>query len=251
VDLFPGYREIPSPPALRAAISCLWVRVGGSRPAEVRVLPDAGIDVIWRAGRGVIVAGPDTEAKLATLDADAVLVGVRFAPGAAGAALGLPMHVLRDLRVDAADVAPRFVVDPDATPEEALAGLLDAIAPVVPDRAVQIAARRVASVAQAARDYGLSERQLRRRSLAAVGYGPKTLARVLRFQRFLAAADAAPGRSPADLALTTGYADQAHLTRDCTRFAGLAPAALRRSRAPAPAPAPPAAGGAAPAAVRP
>ncbi len=35
---------------------------------------------------------------------------------------------------------------------------------------------------------GVSERQLRRRFEDAVGYGPKTLARVLRFQRFLALA---------------------------------------------------------------
>ena len=35
---------------------------------------------------------------------------------------------------------------------------------------------------------GVSERQLRRRFVDAVGYGPKTLARVLRFQRFLALA---------------------------------------------------------------
>ena len=38
------------------------------------------------------------------------------------------------------------------------------------------------------RALGVSERQLRRRFADAVGYGPKTLARVLRFQRFLALA---------------------------------------------------------------
>jgi len=76
---------------------------------------------------------------------------------------------------------------------------------------------------------GLGERQLRRRFADAVGYGPKTLQRVLRFQRFVALATGGePGGRPdlARLALEAGYADQAHLTRECRRLAGLPPAAL-------------------------
>jgi hypothetical protein len=54
---------------------------------------------------------------------------------------------------------------------------------------------------------------------------------VLRFQRFLALAarDAAPDL--AWLAFEAGYADQAHLTRESTRLAGLPPAALLASGA--------------------
>ena len=73
-------------------------------------------------------------------------------------------------------------------------------------------------------DLGLSERQLRRRCHAAAGYGPKTLQRVLRFRRFLAAAHGDLARA----ALDAGYADQSHLTRECTRLAGRPPAALLR-----------------------
>ena len=83
-------------------------------------------------------------------------------------------------------------------------------------------------------DVGLSPRQLRRRCHAVVGYGPKTLQRVLRFRRFVSRLDALP-RCPADLdladlAVQAGYADQAHLTRECGRLAGLTPAALARQR---------------------
>ncbi len=77
----------------------------------------------------------------------------------------------------------------------------------------------------------MSERQFRRRCLAAAGYGPKTLHRILRFRRFVARIDAAD--APADLsriAAEAGYADQAHLTRESVRLAGLPPAALARSR---------------------
>ena len=80
-------------------------------------------------------------------------------------------------------------------------------------------------------EVGLSERQLRRRCHAAAGYGPKTLQRVLRFQRFVRVLDAVA--DPPDLASAAayaGYADQAHLTRECAALSGLTPVALARVR---------------------
>ena len=56
------------------------------------------------------------------------------------------------------------------------------------------------------------------------------LTRVLRFRRFLARAEAAGTADLAGLAAEAGYADQAHLTRESSRLAGLPPAALARSR---------------------
>jgi AraC-like DNA-binding protein len=77
-------------------------------------------------------------------------------------------------------------------------------------------------------------RQLRRRCHAVVGYGPKTLQRVLRFRRFVSRIDAGPGGPGAldlaALAAHAGYADQAHLTRECRQLAGLTPTALVRAR---------------------
>jgi len=68
-----------------------------------------------------------------------------------------------------------------------------------------------------------------------VGVGPKALQRTLRFQGFLAIAqaDATPsGRRGADglagLAVDVGYADHAHLSRECVRLTGLSPRELLR-----------------------
>ncbi|MEY9863982.1 transcriptional regulator GlxA family with amidase domain [Catenulispora sp. GAS73] len=72
---------------------------------------------------------------------------------------------------------------------------------------------------------GLSERQLRRRFTEAVGYGPKTLHGILRFQHALRLGRAAPN-SLADVAYQAGYADQAHFTREVRRLAGLTPTEL-------------------------
>ncbi len=70
----------------------------------------------------------------------------------------------------------------------------------------------------------LSDRQLHRRCLRAFGYGPKTLARILRMRRALDSARA--GTPPADVAVETGYADQAHLSRGIKALAGVPLSAL-------------------------
>lgn len=60
--------------------------------------------------------------------------------------------------------------------------------------------------------------RLRRRSLDAFGYGPRTLGRILRLRRALALAGA--GMPYAEVAHTAGYADQAHLAREVRALAG-------------------------------
>jgi len=79
--------------------------------------------------------------------------------------------------------------------------------------------RSGASVAATAGSVGLNERGLHRRCLAAFGYGPKTLARILRMNRALDLARA--GTPFATVAVTAGYADQAHLAREVRALAGV------------------------------
>ena len=97
---------------------------------------------------------------------------------------------------------------------------------------MQDLARRLANprakVHALARDVAVSERHLRRRCHDTVGYGPKTLQRVLRFRRFLAAAESPEPADLARMAAVAGYADQAHLTRECRGLAGKTPAELAR-----------------------
>ena len=249
-----GYFEWRPPVALRPAVTCLWARVtadGGDR--ESLVLPDACTDLIWEPGRGAFVAGPDTGPAPTTMAAGTIIVGVRFRPSAGGPALGVPLSELRDQRVDLADLRPADARRLTGTlePDAALARTLDTVASLVedgpPDLAVTSAAALLRNPRARAEDVApeveLSMRQLRRRCHAAVGYGPKTLQRILRFRRFVSRIDAIPrqpdhaGRPPAaaDLAVIAadaGYADQAHLTRECGQLAGLTPAALMRQRAP-------------------
>ncbi|MEU6097230.1 helix-turn-helix transcriptional regulator [Streptomyces sp. NPDC047079] len=219
----PGYAERAS----RLVGAVVWTNTPSAvgRP----VLPDGCMDLLWTEGR-LLVAGPDTHAYHPG-SSPARWAGVRFHPGTAPALLGVPAHALRDQRVELADLRPAAEVrrltgrvDAAADPAHALEeiALEWAARSPRPDpllRALVAALDAGRPVAAIADRLGLSVRQLHRRSLAAFGYGPKTLARVLRLQRALALARS--GMPLAETAARAGFADQAHLSRDVRELAGM------------------------------
>ena len=248
----PGYREWAPPPELAGSVACLWARVvppGGGQ--NTLVLPDACTDLIWQSGRGVFVAGPDTGPWPSASPAGSVMTGVRLSPGAGGPALGLPLSALLDQRVGASELGTGLggrlarSLGPELSPAAALrllAGearrlVLDNPADPLVAEAARLLGQPRAQAGDVAARLGVGERQLLRRCRAAAGYGPATLRRVLRFRRFVARVDAGEGHPGgpdlARLAADAGYADQAHLTHECVRLAGLPPAALTAERRPA------------------
>jgi AraC-like DNA-binding protein len=238
-----GYREFPPLPQLSDALHCLWVSVVPPEPDQPEpelVLPDACTDLIWQRGVGGFVAGPDTAPAPFARQPGTVLVGARFRPGAGGAALGVPLSDLLNLRVDAAELpaVPARLLPGSLSPAHAMRRIAGIAASMVTERPPDLlaleAVRRLGVAGtradQVAASLEVSERQLRRRCQAAIGYGPRTLARILRFRRFLSRVDAGQAGDLADAAAAAGYADQAHLSRESTRLAGLTPAALARAR---------------------
>jgi AraC-like DNA-binding protein len=229
-------------PELAAAVSTLWLTEVHAPAALTRIMPDAAVDLVWNGGR-LVVAGPDTGPVRERLPAGRVL-GVQLRPGAVPAILGAPATELLNGRVELAElwgrpgreVADRMGSAPSmaraiAALEAALLLRLaraDVQPDAVPARVRALVARREQPAVRAlAADLGLGERQLRRRSVAAFGYGPRTLGRILRFQRVVDALRGPATASLADLAAREGYTDQAHLAREVGGFAGLTPGALR------------------------
>lgn len=197
--------------------------------APVRVLPDGCLDIIWESGR-VFVAGPDTTAQPpGTARPGTRFFALRFGSGTGPVVLGLPASELTDRQVPLDQVWPASDVRRLAEAAEPLAAL-EAVAAArwrPPDPvmvALAEATRAGVTVGAFADRAGLSARHLQRRSNAAFGYGPKTLHRVFRLQR--AVALARDGRPFARVAAESGYADQAHLSREVRALAGVPLGAL-------------------------
>jgi AraC-like DNA-binding protein len=215
------YRE--RPPRPDGAV--LWTRTVSPAGTAVRVLPDGCMDVIWADGE-LFVAGPDTEAHLVMSAAGTQFAAVRFAPGTAPTLLGIPaeevrnQHVPLDALWPAADV--RRLGERIAEAPDRAGTLAEALGVVPPEPWVHWLVNRLRAgqpIAALAGQVAFSERQLHRRSLFLFGYGPKTLARILRLGTAL---DLARGGTPfGRVAAEAGYADQAHLSREVRSLAGV------------------------------
>ncbi|HSY84955.1 MAG TPA: helix-turn-helix domain-containing protein [Verrucomicrobiae bacterium] len=239
------YRERPAAGPLSDHFDCAWVhRLPASQTRTILVVPDGSIDLQWLGG-ALRIAGPDREPQTEALAPGAIVVGFRFRPGHAAAWLGLAATEMLNRRIPLDEIwgreasrlaeevsAARGVADLVQRLER---GLARRAAGRAPSRgsfqaAYQLLAEGAppgkALIPWLAEELALSERTLRRRFGEAFGYGPKSLERILRFQRFLALLRGAGPRSLAELAAAAGYADQAHLTRESRRLAGGTPGEL-------------------------
>jgi AraC-like DNA-binding protein len=241
------YREYPAPEALTGLVECFWRRELTKPGADTSgvILPDGRVDVIWTARGPTLVAGPQTRFLPRPLQAPFVAIGARFCPGVGPPLLGLPAHELVDMHVSLTEIDTRpaarlndqlaALADPGLAVTrigDALAELADgagALDPVVRG-AARILDGPGTTVRYVASEVAMSERQLERRFRESVGYGPKTLQRILRFRRFLSELGKDPEGSGdlARIAAETGYSDQAHLTRGSRELSGLTPTQLKR-----------------------
>ena len=223
---FSDYREFAVPPELRSHFLCFWTQViiGTSQRYVHRVLPDGCVDIVFINGRPAAVVGPWTGPLLVQFSSGTKIFGARLRPGCASAVLGVPAVNLLNRSVELSAVwsvrrsAEVIGIAERPTLAERVAALSDALvsglkAAKPPDPAV------VAGVSW-----------LTRHHEGSIGYGPKMLQSVLRFQRLLyALGGKRPGRTLAALAADLGYSDQAHMTREVQRFANCSPTALAPS----------------------
>jgi AraC-like DNA-binding protein len=241
-----AYRELPLPTGMRELAECAWLidadATAGDAPSGC-VLPDGCMDVVW-TGAQLVVAGPDTAAYAVYRVPGVPSAGVRFRPGRLPGLLGVPAAAVRDQRVPLADLSPGLARDAIARLDSGepvttvLVRVADGLAAGcrvgdAPEPWVGAAARALAGGASAdatADALGWTPRTLHRRSLAAFGYGPAVLRRVLRFRRAVDLLHA--GVPIAEAAATAGYADQPHLSREVRALAGTSPRGLVADRWP-------------------
>jgi AraC-like DNA-binding protein len=235
------YRELAPSPDLRELVACNWVSV--VRPGKfgplTPIIPDGCCDIMLYDSDVPHVVGPDTRIRWTELRPGLVITGLRLRPGAVRAVFGCPASQVLDRQVllsDLVRVPGRFLDALNFADSLERRHLLleswvrqtrqDVSAN---DRALLAACRVLAADARVTIDVlagklGWNARMIHRRFVAASGYGPKYLQRVMRVQ---AALRAAHGGSAAlsDVASSAGFADQAHMTREFKTLTGFTPAA--------------------------
>lgn len=213
-------------------------------------MPDGCIDLVSTTDGSLWLCGPERTGWDFELPANLSATGVRFRPGAASAVLGRSAADLADTRWRLRTIVGRDAED-RLRSDVASAGLTDTTAALerfvaelvgrmtlrdegwlrFSDSVLEaLAASPRANAALLAGSLGIGVRQLNRRAQWSFGYGPATLARLLRLQRFLALGSmwglSAGLPILGQLAVEAGYSDQAHLTRECRTISGLTPVEL-------------------------
>ncbi|MFI2712519.1 helix-turn-helix domain-containing protein [Micromonospora sp. NPDC018662] len=251
VDRYLGYREDAPAPLVRREVAGAFVVLilGWGAPLDVR---DPRVTGRGASGNAFLAGPFDGWCATRTDGAGAGVQVILTAP-AARRVLGLPLGELAnrvvpvdrvagwlaDLRDELAGAAgwpERF-----ARLDAAFAARLAATGPV--DRRLLAAWRRLdasggaVGVAALADEIGWSRRHLAVRFRQEFGLPPRTVARLLRFERayaslgrtvLIAPAAGAGGAGWAERATRWGYYDQSHLIREFQAFAGATPAVLAR-----------------------
>ena len=218
---------------------------------DVLVLLSFGFE--WRIGDatdpsrpwerpGSFVAGLREGAVLTEHDGRSYGMQISLTPPGAYALLGMPMHELagRTIALDAvlgahADRLTERLAELDdwgrrfELLDAALAARLDGAG--TPSPAVVWAWRRLSGahgrvpIGRLAHELGWSRKRLAARFRDEVGLPPKSLARLLRFERAKALLEGDDRPGLARLARECGYYDQAHLTNEFRCITGTTPAA--------------------------
>lgn len=81
-----------------------------------------------------------------------------------------------------------------------------------------------------AEQLGLSERSVHRRFVAEFGVPPRVFLRLIRVRTALRLVQEGCSASLAELALASGFSDQAHLARELHALAGFTPSAMQTAR---------------------
>ena len=241
VGEYQGYLESGSPAPLRQQVPTPWLPLivnFGSRwnVASSAAAPPVPFDSF--------VAGLGERSSYVAAAGAASCVQANVTPLGAHMLFGFAMHELANEVVPLEAALPRSLARipdqlEDAASWEERFALLDAILlsrlaeAREPSREVAWAWRILdethgeAPIGWICDRLGRSRRHLAAGFREQVGLSPKTVARIMRFDRAVGLLGR-PDARPADVAFECGYYDQAHLNRDFREFAGTSPAAFAR-----------------------
>ena len=230
---------------LRPYLGCFW-SIETTPATRLRTLPDACATLSVELGEGAspkcFLNGPRLIPAERVPPVGQVFFGVRLLPGVVFAVTGVPAYRLTERRTRLRALLPEDA----GRLERGLVGtqtvekrfdvleefLQQRLVGMQIDSRVQKALKGIEDcdgqigMVQLARECQVSCRHLNRILRKWVGFSPKRLARVMRFQALLQRIEVSPLDRCARVAAELGYFDQAHLTNEVGQLAGASPARI-------------------------
>ncbi len=214
---------------------------------QTRTYREAPSGLVCVTAPGSILSGMTSHAQIIDTDEQTYVAGVSFRPGGTVPFVAVPADQLTNVDVplhalwgDATTKGLRDRLLGAGSPAAALDVLERVLWDVWRDRdwhpavafALDSFRRRpsMARVAGVTAAVGLSEKRFIERFKAEVGVTPKRYCRLRRFQQLVGTAYALRDADWADLAVSCGYTDQAHLIHEFRAFSGMTPRAYAQNK---------------------
>jgi len=255
--LYLSYR--PGPP-LDEFVDHFWLIDGGQVPQLEKIIPSGTIELVvnlkddqihihdpeephlYKQFAGVVLSGTYSRPFICNALQHESIMGVHFKPGGAFPFLEIGADELANAHANLADLwgrpglelrerlcAPATSEQRFAIMERALVNRLHSDTHTILRRQVRSAVRMLATGGDGARvrsvsqELGFSQRRFIQVFRSHVGLAPKVFSRIQRFQQARVLAETLDAPDWADLALTCGYFDHAHLINDFKEFSGSTP----------------------------
>ena len=243
--------ECPAP-ALADHVECYWAASSAGREgARELVLPNAAMSLVFSIDDGgrtaSVLTGPHSQPISLDTSHGFTAIGVKFRLGGAMPFLETTSYELHNQTVrldelwghDARDLEEQIWERPTADEklriiQESLLGRLARSSPRHPEVAYALRAidrsRGNCTVASLANDTGVSARRLGQLFAREVGFSPKLVARMRRFEEVLRLIDSSARIEWTNIALSCGYYDQPHFNHEFRSFCGMEPSAYLQKR---------------------
>jgi AraC-like DNA-binding protein len=246
------YAEYLPTPRLAMLVERFWLLEGHATGAPDAIIPDGRVELVfhyggpfWRHQPGVDPVRQPESMLVGQMIGPVVLephgllgvAAIRLRPAAARTLLGFSLDEVAGRFIDLDAIFPsartvRGRLAEAATDVERIRALEDWLSGfALPEPRLQIAAAVETIIRSGGRASidgltaltGVGLRQMERQFREEVGLGPKTFSRIVRLQAALRGIR--EGRPLSEVALSCGYYDQAHMTRDFRQLAAMSPGA--------------------------
>ncbi|HEU4470873.1 MAG TPA: helix-turn-helix domain-containing protein [Flavisolibacter sp.] len=239
-------------PLLQNYIHRYWVvQTGADFSSCTRQLyADGCINLIYNCGQSIVktfpcngllkpgrlyIAGTATTPGTLERQPASCFIGIRFLPGGFHSLYGHPADGIVNVIGDFHEPELQMLLEPDDGLKERLDDFFLSKLPSSQPLLVQLVqemrkARGQLAISRLAGLYNISTRTLERHFKLGTGAPPKEIANILRFQTAIKKLKSnGLNESLLRLSVELGYADHAHLSRECKRYAGLSPEGLRKA----------------------